>query len=277
MRPKPMAVLLGLTTMMGCAQRLVLPATNEPRARAEASLRAAEGAGAAQVPQAAPPAEAQSLAEATARHEEEEAQRRQLDEAESKRLAQENHEQLQRAAEQEAQQEAHRQAERQLELERQARLDAEARVAEALMRLESTTRDVKVREEPRGLVLTLSGQVLFASNAEDLLPAARERLTEVAAALKESDNRMVIEGHTDSLGSDAMNEALSYRRAERVLEFLVSQGVSRDRIAVRGLGEYQPIASNGTPEGRSNNRRVEIVLSRDSEAMGGSGVQPPGQ
>jgi len=276
MRPKPMAVLLGLTTMMGCAHRLALPATNEPRARAEASLRAAEGAGAAQVPQAAPPAEAQSLTDATARQEAA-AQHRQLDEAESKRLAQENHEQLQRAAEQEAEQEAHRQAERQLELERQARLDAEARATEALMRLESTTRDVKVREEPRGLVLTLSGQALFASNAEDLLPAARERLTEVAAALKESDNPMVIEGHTDSLGSDAMNEALSYRRAERVLEFLVSQGVSRDRIAVRGLGEYQPIASNGTPEGRSNNRRVEIVLSRDSEAMGGSGVQPPGQ
>ncbi|WP_426756420.1 OmpA family protein [Myxococcus sp. Y35] len=211
--------------------------------------------------------------EATRRQEEE--QRRLRAEAESQRLAQESHELLQRTAELEAEQEARRQAERELERERQARLEAEQRATEALTRLESTTRDVKVREEPRGLVLTLSGQVLFASNAVDLLPAARERLTEVATALKASDSALVIEGHTDSLGSDAMNEALSYERAERVREFLVSQGVSRDRIEVRGLGEYRPIANNSTPEGRANNRRVEIIVSRGDEAVGGSGVQAP--
>ncbi|AEI63317.1 OmpA family protein [Corallococcus macrosporus] len=219
-------------------------------------------------------AEARRLAEKTTRLQQEE-QRRMHAEAESQRLAQENHELLQRTAELEAEQEARRMAEQALERERQARLDAEQRATEALTRLESTTQDVKVREESRGLVLTLSGQVLFASNAVDLLPAAREQLTEVASALKETDSPMLIEGHTDSLGTDAMNEALSYRRAERVREFLISQGVSRDRIEVRGLGEYRPVANNSTPEGRANNRRVEIILPRGEEAVGGSGLEAP--
>ncbi|NVJ18656.1 OmpA family protein [Myxococcus sp. AM010] len=220
-------------------------------------------------------AESRRLAEETSRLQEEE-QRRARAETESQRLAQENHELLQRSAELEAEQEARRQVERELERERQARLDAEQRATEALTQLESTARDVKVREEARGLVLTLSGQVLFASNAVDLLPAAREQLTEVANALKASDSPMVIEGHTDSTGSDAMNEALSYRRAERVREFLISQGVSRDRVEVRGLGEYRPVANNSTPEGRANNRRVEIILPHGGEeAIGGSGAQSP--
>ncbi|WAM26833.1 OmpA family protein [Myxococcus sp. NMCA1] len=220
-------------------------------------------------------AESRRLAEETTRLQEEE-QRRVRAETESQRLAQENHELLQRSAELEAEQEARRQVERELERERQARLDAEQRATEALTQLESTARDVKVREEARGLVLTMSGQVLFASNAVDLLPAAREQLTEVANALKVSDSPMVIEGHTDSMGSDAMNEALSYRRAEHVREFLISQGVSRDRIQVRGLGEYRPVANNSTPEGRANNRRVEIILPREGEeATGGSGTQSP--
>ncbi|QDE87744.1 cell envelope biogenesis protein OmpA [Myxococcus xanthus] len=219
--------------------------------------------------------ESRRLAEKTTRLQEEE-QRRARAESESQRLAQENHELLQRSAELEAEQEARRQVERELERERQARLDAEQRATEALTQLESTARDVKVREEARGLVLTMSGQVLFASNAVDLLPAAREQLTEVAHALKVSDSRMVIEGHTDSMGSDAMNEALSYRRAEHVREFLISEGVSRDSIQVRGLGEYRPVANNSTPEGRANNRRVEIILPHEGEeATGGSGAEPP--
>lgn len=220
-------------------------------------------------------AESRRLAEETTRLQEEE-QRRVRAESESQRLAQENHELLQRTAELEAEQEARRQVERELERERQARLDAEQRATEALTQLESTARDVKVREEARGLVLTMSGQVLFASNAAGLLPSAREQLTEVANALKVSNSPMVIEGHTDSMGSDSMNEALSYRRAERVREFLISQGVSRDRIQVRGLGEYRPVANNATPEGRANNRRVEIILPRGGEeATGGSGAQSP--
>jgi outer membrane protein OmpA-like peptidoglycan-associated protein len=166
------------------------------------------------------------------------------------------------------------QTEAQLEAERQARADAEARADEAFASLERQG-EVQVEQDARGTVLTLSGSVLFTSGEAELLPSARNRLSEVAEALKQSDNLLTIEGHTDALGPDLLNEELSLRRAERVRDFLISRGVEPDRVAVRGLGEYRPVASNATPEGRANNRRVEIVLQRgaDSNAtgIGGSG------
>ncbi|MBJ6760446.1 DUF4398 and OmpA-like domain-containing protein [Myxococcaceae bacterium JPH2] len=176
-------------------------------------------------------------------------------------------------------------SQQQLESERQARAEAEQRAQEAVSQLDKLS-NVKVKEEARGTVVTLSGSVLFASGQTDLLPSARNRLGDVAGALKESSRPLLIEGHTDSQGSDAFNEQLSLHRAERVRDYLVSQGVPADRIEVRGLGEYQPVASNRTAEGRANNRRVEIVVERgvantgatQSGGVGGSGAkgeQPP--
>ncbi|MFP2928168.1 OmpA family protein, partial [Pyxidicoccus sp. 3LG] len=206
-----------------------------------------------------------------------EEQRRAQAEAEAQRLAQQNQELQQRTqqleAEQQARAQAEQQAAQQLEAERQARVEAERKATEALTKLDAAAKDLKVREEERGLVLTLSGSVLFASGAVDLLPAARDRLTEVADVLKETKNPLLIEGHTDSQGKDAYNEDLSYRRAERVRDFLAARGVPPERISIRGLGEYRPVANNGTPEGRANNRRVEIIIERDDTAVGGSGEQ----
>jgi outer membrane protein OmpA-like peptidoglycan-associated protein len=167
-----------------------------------------------------------------------------------------------------------------LEQERQARLQAEQRASQALTRLQDE--NVKVREEARGTVVTLSGSVLFATNATDLLPAARDRLSEVATALKESKNPLLIEGYTDSRGTAEYNEQLSQRRAESVRNFLINQGVPPDRIQTRGMGEERPVASNATAEGRANNRRVEIVVERNvagaqptrSGGVGGSGQEP---
>lgn len=184
--------------------------------------------------------------------------------------------QAQVETERRARAEAERRAAEQLEAERQARAEAERRATEALTRLERAG-EVGVREDARGTVLTLSGSVLFASGQAELLPSARIRLTEVADALKQSDSALTIEGHTDALGPDSYNEELSLRRAEQVRDFLVSRGMPADRISVRGLGEYRPVASNRTPEGRANNRRVEIVLQRVPEdegvrtGVGGSG------
>lgn len=218
--------------------------------------------------------EAQRLAEETARRQAEE-QRRLQAEAEAQRLARQNQELQQRAAQLEQERQARVQAEQQAEQERQARLEAERKATEALTRLDETAKDLKVREEERGLVVTLSGSVLFASNAVDLLPAARDRLSEVADVLKQTQSPLLIEGHTDSQGPDEYNEELSYRRADRVREFLTSRGVPAERIRVRGLGEYRPVASNSSPEGRANNRRVEIILEREQRATGGSGAQQP--
>jgi outer membrane protein OmpA-like peptidoglycan-associated protein len=146
-----------------------------------------------------------------------------------------------------------------LEAERQARQEAEGRAREAFERL---ARETSLRQEARGLVLTLSGSVLFASGQWTLLPSATKRLESVAEAIKAAGLRdpIVIEGHTDSRGSNAANALLSQRRAEAVREFLVARGVPADRLVARGVGEDRPVAENRSAEGRANNRRVEIVL-----------------
>ena len=81
-----------------------------------------------------------------------------------------------------------------------------------------------------------------------------------ARALKEDGRSITIIGHTDSAGSDAANQKLSEARAEAVRTYLVSQGIPADHVKSEGAGESQPVADNKTPEGRANNRRVEIIL-----------------
>jgi outer membrane protein OmpA-like peptidoglycan-associated protein len=146
----------------------------------------------------------------------------------------------------------------QLEAEKRAREDAEKRAAAALASLHEIA---KVKEESRGVVITLSGQVLFATGKYELLPIARDKLNEVAKALKDQGFKsLLVEGHTDSRGNAAKNEELSFKRAESVRMHLVSQGIAPDKIRATGLGSNRPVADNATPEGRANNRRVEIVV-----------------
>src|SRR6218665_306228 len=167
----------------------------------------------------------------------------------------------------------------QLEKERQARIQAEQRATEAQAEARAQAqvanelrniRQVQVKEESRGLVLTLSGSVLFRSGSSDLLAAAKRRLNDVAEALNKTQNPLLIEGHTDSQGSTELNEELSYLRAEAVRDYLVDRGVDSERTRIDGRGKDQPIASNTTAEGRANNRRVEIVIER---GVGGGGQQ----
>lgn len=143
--------------------------------------------------------------------------------------------------------------------EQELRIEAERRAALAIAALAEVA---AVRSEPRGTIVTLSGSVLFASGKSTLLPSATSRLSQVAEALVAGDpgSTFVVEGYTDSSGSDAFNQKLSDDRAQAVREFLVAHGVAPDRIEARGLGESQPVASNATAEGRANNRRVEIVI-----------------
>jgi len=121
-----------------------------------------------------------------------------------------------------------------------------------------------VKEDERGLVITLSGSVLFRSDESTLLAEAQTRLNQVAEALLANRARsLVVEGHTDSQGSDADNQSLSQRRADSVRGYLIGRGYAADHIVAQGMGEGRPVADNGTPEGRSNNRRVEIIIQRD--------------
>jgi outer membrane protein OmpA-like peptidoglycan-associated protein len=118
----------------------------------------------------------------------------------------------------------------------------------------------QLREEARGTVITLSGDVIFATNQSALLPSAQTRLDKLAEVLKPTHHRMIIEGHTDSRGSDGRNQELSTQRAGAVRDYLVSRGVAADHIQANGFGKTRPIADNGSAEGRAMNRRVEIIV-----------------
>ncbi len=117
-----------------------------------------------------------------------------------------------------------------------------------------------VKQEPRGVVLTLSGAVLFASGKSKLLPTANAKLDEVARVLAQSDQKIAIEGYTDSRGKIKFNKTLSQKRAASVRNYLVAQGVPAGRIIATGMGPQNPIADNTSAEGRANNRRVEIIV-----------------
>jgi outer membrane protein OmpA-like peptidoglycan-associated protein len=150
--------------------------------------------------------------------------------------------------------------EQQLTAEQRARKAAEQQARTAMDALQKLA---AVKEEARGLVITLNGSVLFATNQSALLPSAQERLNQVAQALNGgSTGAIVVEGYTDSTGSQQANEDLSRRRAESVRDYLISQGVDKDRIRAQGLGPSRPIADNKSAEGRANNRRVEIVVQK---------------
>lgn len=146
-----------------------------------------------------------------------------------------------------------------------ARKEAERRAEQAAADL---ARIASVKQESRGMVITLSGEVLFTSGKSELLPAAQAKLTEVANALTQQnpDATIVVEGHTDAQGSQTFNLDLSTRRAQAVRDYLASHGVASDRIRAEGLGFSRPIADNKTAEGRANNRRVEIVVQPQSGA-----------
>jgi outer membrane protein OmpA-like peptidoglycan-associated protein len=148
----------------------------------------------------------------------------------------------------------------QLVAEKKAREDAEKRARDAMDKL-AVAAALAVKEEPRGTVITIPGSVLFASNKYDLLAAARDKLNHVADALKnQEDHKMVVEGHTDSQGSETSNMELSQKRAQSVRDYLVSRGVSSEKISATGLGQSRPMADNTSAEGRANNRRVEIIV-----------------
>jgi outer membrane protein OmpA-like peptidoglycan-associated protein len=118
-----------------------------------------------------------------------------------------------------------------------------------------------VKKDPRGMVITLSGSVLFASGQSTLLPAARNRLDQVADVLIQAGSRdLTVEGYTDSRGTDAHNLTLSQDRADAVRAYLVQHNYDAAHIRARGLGKESPVASNTSAEGRANNRRVEIVV-----------------
>jgi outer membrane protein OmpA-like peptidoglycan-associated protein len=117
------------------------------------------------------------------------------------------------------------------------------------------------RDTARGLIVNLS-DVLFDTGKSTLHPGAREKLAKISGIiLAYPDLRLSIEGNTDSVGSDAMNQSLSEQRAASVLAYLAKENVPAASMTSAGFGKSQPVASNDTAEGRQRNRRVELVVS----------------
>lgn len=128
-----------------------------------------------------------------------------------------------------------------------------------LVRLQAIEQSARV--EARGIVLTLPGSVYFDTGRSDVKAGAAERISRIAEALAGApDRKILVEGHTDSTGSAATNEKLSALRAEAVKAILVAHGVSPDRIETHGYAATKPVASNATAAGRSQNRRVEVIV-----------------
>jgi outer membrane protein OmpA-like peptidoglycan-associated protein len=118
----------------------------------------------------------------------------------------------------------------------------------------------------RGVVLTL-GDVLFTSGQADLKTAATGNLNKLVSFLNQyPDRTVVVEGYTDSVGTDDYNQGLSERRADSVKSYLVRQGVGAQRLSALGKGKQDPIAGNDSAGGRQQNRRVEVVISNPAAA-----------
>lgn len=157
-------------------------------------------------------------------------------------------------------------------LRQQAEKEKQELRARLLQQLNSI---LATRDSARGLIANMS-DVLFRSGSFELLPGARERLAKVSGiVLAYPSLHVAIEGHTDSVGGDEYNQELSEHRAQSVRDYFVQQGIPANAIEARGFGKSEPIASNDTPEGRQQNRRVELVLSGD--AIGGLGDEVPAQ
>lgn len=240
-------------------------------AEAEARRRADAEAARAQAEQARAQAE-QAKAEAVRMKQEAEAaaqeaarQREEAEKAKAEAVAQ----QQVLAAETDKARQAAAQSE---SLRQQAEKEKQELRARLLQQLNTI---LATRDSARGLIANMS-DVLFRSGSFELLPGARERLAKVSGiVLAYPSLHLQVEGHTDSVGSDEYNLSLSERRAEAVRDYFVQQGLQSGSIEARGFGKTDPVATNDTPEGRQQNRRVELVLS--GEAIGNMIDQPEPQ
>jgi outer membrane protein OmpA-like peptidoglycan-associated protein len=156
-------------------------------------------------------------------------------------------------------------AEAEADKARQAAAQADAEKAQLRSQLRAQLDAVlQTKDSARGLIVNMS-DVLFNTGSYVLQPGAREKLAKISGILLAHPGlTLEIDGYTDSVGGDEFNQTLSEQRAGSVRDFLAQQGVPATSITAKGFGMAQPVASNDTPEGRQQNRRVEIVVNGDS-------------
>jgi outer membrane protein OmpA-like peptidoglycan-associated protein len=143
------------------------------------------------------------------------------------------------------------------EEQRQKLNDLEAKLKDAR---DTIAKIAAVKDDDRGMVITLQGEVLFPTGKWDLKAGAMAKLDQIAEALRGKEQPMVVYGFTDNVGGRDMNMDLSQKRASSVRDYLVGRGIPSDLISAQGKGPDSPISDNGSIEGRATNRRVEIVV-----------------
>ena len=145
---------------------------------------------------------------------------------------------------------------------------ANAAQAQKLADLEAKLKDARdtiakiaaVKDDDRGMVITLSGEVLFKTGKWDLKAGAMAKLDQIAEALRGKEQPIVVFGYTDNVGTRDNNMDLSQKRAGSVRDYLVSRGIPADLVTAQGKGPDDPVQDNTSVEGRAANRRVEIVV-----------------
>jgi outer membrane protein OmpA-like peptidoglycan-associated protein len=143
------------------------------------------------------------------------------------------------------------------EEQRKTMADLEAKLKDAR---DTIAKIAAVKDDDRGMVITLQGEVLFKTDQSDLKAGAMAKLDQIADALRGKEQPMVVFGFTDSVGTRDHNMDLSLKRASSVRDYLVSKGIPSDLITAQGKGPDDPVSDNGSVEGRAANRRVEIVV-----------------
>lgn len=134
-------------------------------------------------------------------------------------------------------------------------------VQEAKLRQQLENTGVSVTRNGDNIILNMPGNITFEVNRSDVKPNFVEVLHSVTLVLNEYKSTMIeVAGHTDSTGSDSYNQMLSQQRAQAVSNILIQNGLQPVRVDTVGYGESRPIASNSTPAGREQNRRVELTL-----------------
>jgi outer membrane protein OmpA-like peptidoglycan-associated protein len=176
-------------------------------------------------------------------------------------LAQQQQAEAASAAARAQQQAAEAEAEKARQAAAQAEQDKAAMRAQLLAQLNAV---LQTQDTARGLIVNMS-DVLFDTGSSTLRAAAREKLAKISGiVLAHPGLSLQVEGYTDSVGGDQMNQQLSERRADSVRDFLIAQGVAGSSITAKGFGKADPVASNDTAEGRQKNRRVQLVVNGEA-------------
>lgn len=127
--------------------------------------------------------------------------------------------------------------------------------------MEKDIEGAEIERVGEGIKITFDSGILFGFDSSTLQPEAKANISKLAVILKKyPDTNILVTGHTDSDGSDQYNKDLSERRAKSVSDYAMLQGVNSSRLSIIGLGETEPVASNDTDNGKSQNRRVEIAI-----------------